>query len=100
MPSLKEIKYYWGVLLEEMVERFGVPEDKKEEAKEELHKAFKDYVELDSITKLDTYDTERYLNMIRMLMIRERGIILREPHETEDIEQMSMRTFLKKKLYK
>ena len=99
MPSIGEVRYYWGVLLDEIVDKMGVTEDKKADAKRELHNAFKDYVELDSITSLSTYDMERYLGMIRMLMAREKGIITKEPNEIEDIENMSMRLFIKKKLH-
>jgi hypothetical protein len=55
MTSVNEYRYLWGVLLEEIVSRWGVDEDKKAEAKEELHRMFKSYVDLESITSLETY---------------------------------------------
>ncbi len=99
MTSISQIRYYWGVLLEEIVSRWGVDEDKKAEAKEELHRMFKSYVDLESITSLETYDMERFLGMIRMLMAREKGITLHEPNENLDVENIGMRLFLKHKLH-
>ena len=84
--------------MEEILDRLGVVNN-REKAKALLHDAFKDYVELQSTTKLDTYDMERFLNMIRMLFSRERGWVLREPNEEVDIENLSMRVFLKYKLH-
>jgi ABC-type cobalamin/Fe3+-siderophores transport system ATPase subunit len=99
MTSVNEYRYLWGVLLEEIVSRWGVADDKKDEAKKELYRAFKEYVDLDSLTSLETYDAERFLGMIRMLMAREKAMVLKEPNENLDIENIGMRLFLKHKLH-
>ena len=69
------------------------------EASDALHKAFKEYAGIDSLTKLNTYQTEQYLSMIRMLMARERGWFIHEPNEPWDIDDYSMNRFLQLKLY-
>ena len=76
-----------------------IPKVKHKVASKELHQAFKDYAGVDSMTKLNTQQTEKYLSMIRMLMARERGMFLHEPNEPEFLEDWSMKEFLNLKLY-
>ncbi len=98
-PSLKEYRYYYGVLLSQICFLMRIKKSKNKEASDALHKAFKEYAGIDSLTKLNTSQTEHYLSMIRMLMGRERGMFLHEPKEPQDIEDWDMHRFLQYKLY-
>lgn len=99
MPSLKEYRYYYGVLLGQVMFLMRIPKSKQKQASKELHTAFKEYARIGSLTKLNTYQTEQYLSMIRMIMARERGMFLHEPKEPYDIEDWSLHRFLQYKLY-
>ena len=99
MPSLKEYKYYYGILLSQICFLFRVKKSNNKEVSKLLHQAFKEYAEIDSITTLTTYQMEGYLSMIRMLMARERGLFISEPNEPDDLVDWSMKNFLKLKLY-
>jgi len=99
MSSLQEYRYYYGVLLYQICFLMRIPKLKHKQASAELHKAFKEYAGITTMTKLNTSQTERYLSMIRMLMARERGMFLHEPNEPEFIEDWSMKDFLNYKLY-
>jgi hypothetical protein len=76
-----------------------IPKSNRKKASDELHKAFKEYAGIDTLTKLNTREMEAYLSMIRMLMARERGMFLSEPNEPDFLCDWSMQNFIKLKLY-
>lgn len=71
-----------------------IPKSKWVKASKELHKAFKDYADIDTITKLNTHQMEGYLSMVRMLAAREKGWFITLPNEPEEAVDWSMKTFL------
>jgi len=97
MASVKQLRYYWGVLLPALCEGLGVPKDRHVEITETLHKAFKEYFSLKSISSLNIHKTEIVFSRIRMLMARERGILLPLPNDPpmKILEAMPMEMFLK-----
>lgn len=99
MPSIAEYRFYYGVMLSQLCFLLRVPKSKTKKASQELHKAFKAYAGIDSMTKLTVHQTENYFSMIRMLCARERGIFLSEPNEPDDMVDWSMKRFIQYKLY-
>lgn len=99
MSSLQEYRYYYGVLLSQICFLFHVKKSDNKKVSKMLHKAFKEYAGIDSLTTLNTYQMEGYLGMVRMLMSRERGIFISEPKEDEGCADWDMHRFLQYKLY-
>jgi ABC-type transport system involved in cytochrome c biogenesis ATPase subunit len=97
--SHKQFKYLHGVVLPQICLYMGIPDNKITEASKEINQAFKSYVNINSLKKLDVSQMESYLSMIRVLCCREKGWIINEPNENLDIENIGMRLFLKHKLH-
>lgn len=79
MASIRQLGYYWGVLLPAVCDEMNIDKDKYQEVCGLLHSAFKEYLSIKSIAKLDTHRTEVVFSTIRMLMARERGMLLPLP---------------------
>lgn len=94
MGSNKQFAYLYGVIYRDICFLMKIPKSKSKQASKELHQAFKEYANIDTLTDLDTKQMEAYLGMIRMLMARERGWLIACPHEPEYLVDMSMKEFL------
>ena len=99
MPSHKQFKYLHGYILKEICFRMRIKKTNYPKASAEINKAFKDYKEIPNLSKINTYEMEQYLSMIRVLCCRERGWMLCEPSEPDGIEDWDMFRFLQYKLY-
>lgn len=103
MPSLQQLKYYNGVLLKEIAERFEL--EYTDDIRDLLHEWMK--VEHGILTTainpanelepLTTTQMEDYLLNIRIYFAQKFGWELKEPHEDE-IEQQTMEEFLAYKM--
>ncbi|MFA5299805.1 MAG: hypothetical protein WC389_16600 [Lutibacter sp.] len=100
MASPRQLAYYWGVLLPAICDELGIKKEHAKEACDELHQAFKEYFNLKSIGALDTHKSESVFGAIRMIMARERGMLLPMPHDppVKILRIMPMQMFLN--LYK
>lgn len=97
MTTVRQWRYYFGVLLEELMDKIGVqPEDKKH-VRLLLHWMFKKYFRVRSTTDMPPSVMEEYLSHIRIVCNVEFGIFLHEPNE-EDVEDMDMKEFLHYKI--
>jgi hypothetical protein len=71
-----------------------IPKSKHVQASKELHKAFKNYVDIDTLTTLDNKQMQSYIGMVLMLCSRERGWLIPLPNEPEYLCDMSMKEYL------
>lgn len=98
MPSVRQYRYYWGVMLEELCDNLGVDSKDRGKVKKMLHWMFKHYFKLKTTTLLPPALMEDYLNHVRILCNTEWGIMLHEPNEA-DTSYMDMEEFLAYKLH-
>jgi len=97
MPSARQYKYYFGVLLDELMDKIGVEKADRKHCRLLLHWIFKRYFKVYSTTDLPTSVMEQYLNHIRIDMNVEFGIFLHEPNEGS-LDDMGMKEFLNIKM--
>ena len=99
MPSHKQFKYLYGVLLPQICFKMRIYKKNYKKASNEINKAFKEYTQTPNLSKLNATEMEKYLSIIRVWFCVERGWFLHEPNEPEFLEDYSMREFLNLKLY-
>lgn len=97
MTSIRQYKYYWGVLLQELMDKIGVDHADRGNVSKLLHWMFKKYFKVDSTTDLPPSVMEEYLSHIRIICNVEFGIFLHEPNE-DNMEDMEMGEFLNYKM--
>jgi hypothetical protein len=97
MPSARQYRYYFGVLLEELMDKIGVEKADRKHCRLFLHWIFKRYYKVYSTTDLPTSVMELYTNRIRIDMNVEFGVFLHEPNEG-NVEDMDMKEFLNIKM--
>ena len=92
--TIKQGKYYWGVLLPSILS--GLEAKKNDKNIKLMHKALKTYFQIPSIAKLTTAESEVYFKGIRILMNVEYGLLLPLPNEpsSEVLMDMGMEDFL------
>jgi hypothetical protein len=96
MPSARQCRYYFGVLLEELMDKLDVKDCDRRDVRLLMHWMFKRHFKITSITDLPVAVMEEYLTHIRIECNVEFGIFLHEPNEG-DVESMDMGEFLKYK---
>jgi len=93
---IKFFKYY-GLLLEDIMNVFKIKTNRNQ-AKDKIHEAIKEYYNIESVADLSTEKLRILVNKVRMVFAREFGILLKEPREPDGIHKMEMKEFLKLKL--
>ena len=94
MASHYLFKYYWGVMLPKICFALGVPQIHHKKVCPMLHKMFKEYLCLKTISDLNDHEMLTFLSIILMILAREFGVLLPFMNESDDIQEMSMRDWL------
>lgn len=89
-------KRYW-ILIEEILDRIKVDKPRPK-AKQELHKAIKEYFDIDSLTKLKEVEWPVLLIELKVLISDIYGWILKEPGERFNPDRISLKNLFKIKL--
>jgi len=58
---------------------------------EELHKAFKEYFDVESTAEFNDHEFLTYLSQIQVEIVVEKGLMLPMPNESLDLNEMTMR---------
>ena len=88
-------RYYRGVLLPSIAYSLGVHYTKNKEVCEILHRAFKEYLCVDTTSGFTDHEFLTYMSAILMLMAREKGKLIPFLNEPDYVEEMSMSDWLK-----
>ncbi len=90
MPAHWLYRYYWGVLLPSICDRWGW--DRK--ACSSLHEALKEALDVPSTTFLDENDFLNYIDSIHGLLVTEFGTMVPHINEPNNVDEVDLKTFL------
>lgn len=90
MPSHRYHRYYRGIFLQKIAYALGVPQMHHKKVCAELHKAFKEYLMVESTAGFSDHQFLTYMSAILMLMSREMGVVIPFMHEPDNAEEMEL----------
>ena len=87
-------RFYRGKLLPQISRHLGVHYVHEKKICDLLHKAFKEYAGIETLSVVSNYEFKRYISIITMLCSRELGLMVWLPGEPSYVEKLSMREWL------
>lgn len=86
--------YYRGFLLPQISKHLGVYYINEKKVCGILHKAFKEYAGIETLSVVSEYEFKCYISMIVMLCSREMGFMAWLPGEPKYLNELSMKEWL------